>query len=623
MFDWIDAFAAPSPLDIVVLGMRLGPMELGGAAVAILAAAAYGLAAARARACAGGRLATLHSRPGDHGLYALMWTALIGFGALIVAGGLTGAVYLADGLTQAVAAAFPEMTEVARSALANDVSGAAAGDPASLAQITGDPAREALLADHMARANKRAWLVGGVAVALALLTVMITVGQINRDFRARNRSERLIRGLLAACAAAAIATTLGIVFSVVGRTAQFLGDYPIDPAHPVSALTGVLTRVGAFLTGLEWAPLDAVQDGALIPNDKIGAVPLFAGTLMITGVAMMIAGPIGLMAAVYLSDYASKRVRAVAKPLLEVLAGVPTVVYGFFAAITVAPAVRALSETNLPVLGPIGLWLGSAIMSLGAFVILWGLIALSRSANAFRVYGWIFAVVCALFALRILAFHDYSLGEAAVTGLIAFIMLMGVAVVVRSLAGGSLAQAAALRRISVWGAAAGCAGLFVYLILQGDAPASSESALAAGLVMGIMIIPFVSSLSDDIINATPQALRDGSLGLGATQAETITRVVLPTAMPGIVSALLLGVSRAVGETMIVVMAASMTTRLTANPLDSVTTVTVQIVALITGDTDAETASGPAYSLAFALIVATLLLNVIALRIVRKYRETYA
>ena len=222
---------------------------------------------------------------------------------------------------------------------------------------------------------------------------------------------------------------------------------------------------------------------------------------MITGIAMLVAVPIGLMAAVYLSDYAGPKVRACAKPLLEILAGIPTVVYGFFAAITVAPLIRGSGEA------------------------------------------------------------------------------LGLSV-------------------------------------------ASESALAAGLVMGIMIIPFISSLSDDVINAVPQSLRDGSYGLGATRAETITKVVLPAALPGIVSAILLGVSRAVGETMIVVMAAGQGANLTWNPLEAVTTVTVQIVALITGDTEADTAAGPAFALGFTLLCITLLLNMLALRIVQKYRMRY-
>lgn len=236
-------------------------------------------------------------------------------------------------------------------------------------------------------------------------------------------------------------------------------------------------------------------------SESVGAIPLFAGTLLITFIAMIIAVPVGLMAAIYLSDYASNTTRAWAKPLLELLAGIPTVVYGFFAAITVAPLIRSLGE------------------SIGLNV-------------------------------------------------------------------------------------------------------ASESALAAGVVMGIMIIPFISSLSDDVINAVPQSLRDGSYGLGATKAETIIKVILPAALPGIVSAVLLGISRAIGETMIVVMAAGQGANLTWSPLEAVTTVTVQIVALITGDTEADTAAGLAFALGFTLFCVTLMFNVIALRLVQKYRQRY-
>ncbi|TJV75948.1 MAG: phosphate ABC transporter permease subunit PstC, partial [Mesorhizobium sp.] len=243
-------------------------------------------------------------------------------------------------------------------------------------------------------------------------------------------------------------------------------------------------------------------EAGAVNQDIFGMVPLFAGTLLITFIAMLVAAPIGLMAAIYLSDYASKSVRAVAKPVLEILAGIPTVVYGFFAALTVAPYFRGIGE------------------SLGLNV-------------------------------------------------------------------------------------------------------ASESALAAGVVMGIMIIPFVSSLSDDVINAVPQSLRDGSAGLGATKSETIRKVVLPAALPGIVSAMLLAVSRAIGETMIVVMAAGLAANLTANPLEAVTTVTVQIVTLLVGDQEFDSAKTlAAFALGLVLFCITLTLNIVALRVVQKYREQY-
>ena len=229
---------------------------------------------------------------------------------------------------------------------------------------------------------------------------------------------------------------------------------------------------------------------------------MFAGTLLITAIAIGVAAPIGLMSAIYLSEYAGPRLRAVVKPLLEILAGIPTVVYGFFAALTIAPFFRGIGE---------------------------------------------------------------SIG-------------LGV---------------------------------------------SSESALAAGMVMGIMIIPFVSSLSDDVINAVPQSLRDGSAGLGATKSETIRKVIIPAALPGIVSALMLAISRAIGETMIVVMAAGLAANLTANPLEAVTTVTVQIVSLLVGDQEFDSAKTlAAFALGLVLFCVTLCLNIIALQVIRRYQEQY-
>ena len=258
-----------------------------------------------------------------------------------------------------------------------------------------------------------------------------------------------------------------------------------------------------FLFGLHWSPQIAIREDQLGQSGAFGAIPLFAGTAMITLIAMLVAVPIGLFSAIYLSEYAAPKFRTIAKPVLEVLAGVPTVVFGFFALLTVGPAIRAL----------------------------------------FTSLGF----------------------ESAVT----------------------------------------------------------QSALSAGLVMGVMIIPFISSLSDDVINAVPQSLRDGSYAMGATRSETVVHVVIPAALPGIFGAVLLAISRAIGETMIVVMAAGQGANLTANPLESVTTITVQIVALLTGDLEFE---GPktlsAFALGLTLFAVTLLMNVIALRVVQKYREKY-
>ena len=284
----------------------------------------------------------------------------------------------------------------------------------------------------------------------------------------------------------AIVTTVGIVLSVVFEAIRFFNAVP-----PFD-----------FLFGLKWSPQTAIREDQVGSSGAFGAVPLFAGTLLISAIAMVVAVPIGLMSAIYLSEYASPRVRNWIKPLLEVLAGIPTVVYGFFAALVVAPQLREIGES---------------------------------------------------------------------------------------------------------------VGLEV----------SSETALAAGLVMGVMIIPFVSSLSDDVINAVPQSLRDGAYGLGATRSEAIRQVVIPAALPGIVAGVLLAVSRAIGETMIVVMAAGLSANLTANPLQAVTTVTVQIVTLLVGDQEFDSPKTlAAFALGLVLFVVTLGLNFIALYVVRKYREQY-
>lgn len=327
-------------------------------------------------------------------------------------------------------------------------------------------------------------MVGTLLVALAGL--LYGWWRISPRFIARLVVEKVYSALLLACASIAILTTAGILLSVLFESMRFFSQVPITE----------------FLFGLEWSPqiaLRADQQGA---SGSFGAVPLFAGTLLIALIAMLVAVPVGLMAAIYLAEYAPHRVRARIKPILEILAGIPTVVYGFFAALTVAPLIR----------------------------------------------GW----------------------------------------------GQSL-------------------GLDV----------SSESALAAGLVMGVMIIPFVSSLSDDILHAVPQAMRNGSLAMGATRSETVKHVVIPAALPGIVAAILLAVSRAIGETMIVVMAAGLSANLTANPMESVTTVTVQIVTLLVGDQEFDSAKTlAAFALGLILFLVTLALNFFALHVVKKYREQY-
>ncbi len=327
-------------------------------------------------------------------------------------------------------------------------------------------------------------LFGLFVLAPCLMVLALSLCKRNRILR--NRIENVIKSFLIACACLAIITTVGIILSVVFESVRFFKIVPISE----------------FLFGLEWSPQTAIRADQVGSSGSFGAVPLFAGTFLITAIAMIVAVPLGLMSAIYLSEYAGGLTRTIGKPLLEILAGIPTVVYGFFAALTVAPLIR-------------------------------------RHAESF--------------------------------------------------------------------------GLDV----------SSESALAAGLVMGIMILPFISSLSDDVINAVPQSLRDGSYGLGATHSETIRKVVLPAALPGIVGSVLLAVSRAIGETMIVVMAAGLSANLTINPLESVTTVTVQIVTLLVGDQEFDSPKTlAAFALGLTLFIVTLMLNVFALYVVRKYREQY-
>lgn len=332
-----------------------------------------------------------------------------------------------------------------------------------------------------------------VALAIAVLAALggFFIGRrpLNRSFPARAYVEQTITALLFVCAAIAILTTVGIVLSLIYETIRFF-SLPDGPG------------VFEFLFGTDWN----AQTG-----QKFGAVPLFFGTLMIALLAMCVAVPVGLFAAIYLSEYASPRFRSWVKPILELLAGIPTVVYGFFAAALIAPLVRNLAQ-----------WVNSLPFTPDNFL-----------------------------------------------------------------------------------------------------AAQPTSALAAGLVMGVMIIPFVSSLSDDVINAVPQPLRDGALAVGATQSETIKQVVLPAAFPGIVAAVLLAMSRAIGETMIVVMAAGGRALITLDPTSDITTVTYQIVSLLTGDTAFDSARTiSAFALGFALFGITLLFNVIALRVVKRYREAY-
>lgn len=316
------------------------------------------------------------------------------------------------------------------------------------------------------------------ALAAAAATGFALFSKITPDFRARNVFEKITLSFLVICSAIAVLTTVGIVFSVLFETSRFFREVPIL----------------SFFTGITWAPTGSPP--------VFGFIPLLTGTLLITTIAMCVAGPLGLLAAIYMAEYASPAVRAIFKPVLEMLTGIPTVVLGFFAALTVAPFIR---DTG------------------------------------------------AIFGL----------------------------------------------------------------------PISGESALAAGIVIGMLLIPVISSLSDDVINAVPQSMRDGSYAMGATKSETIKRVILPAALPGIVSAFILAVSRAMGETMIVVMAAGLAANLTANPFSSVTTMTVQIAMLLVGDHEFDSAKTlAAFALGFVLFGFTLILNFIALRLVQKYKEQY-
>lgn len=325
-----------------------------------------------------------------------------------------------------------------------------------------------------------ATLVAVAGLALAVLGLGFALSRTAPGFRARNAVENMVKGLLILCSSIAILTTAGIVFSMLFETGNFFQQYPWQD----------------FFFGSTWSP----KFGG---GSQLGILPLVWGTMYISLIALAVSVPIGLFAAIYMSEYASPKLRGFAKPMIEVLAGIPTIVYGLFALITVGPMLR-----------------------------------------------------------------DY------------FAQPLGLG-------------------------------------------ASGSSVMTAGLVMGIMLIPFVSSLSDDIINAVPQSLRDGALGLGSTHSETIKKVVLPAALPGIVGAILLAASRAIGETMIVVMGAGAAAQMSLNPFEAMTTITVKIVSQLTGDTDfAAPETLVAFALGLTLFVVTLILNIIALYVVRKYREQY-
>lgn len=447
-------------------------------------AAAYYFGTKRAISVAGGRLhtKTLHSRPMYYGAYTALWAGIPALVLLLVWLAVRDTV-----ITSLVVASLPEALQAQP---ASDL-GLIVNDIKNL--VSGNFDRSDARPEILAAAEHFEALQATSRLAIAVLLICIAIAglafarrKIAPGLRARNRVETAVMVFLILSSTIAIFTTIGIVLSVMFEAYRFFQAIPFTD----------------FLFGTVWSPQTAIREDQVGASGAFGAIPLFAGTMLISFIAMVVAVPTGLMSAIYLSEYASERVRSIVKPVLEILAGIPTVVYGFFAALTVAPLVRTAGE------------------SIGLEV-------------------------------------------------------------------------------------------------------ASESALAAGMVMGIMIIPFVSSLSDDVINAVPQSLRDGAYGLGATRSETIRQVIIPAALPGIVGGVLLAVSRAIGETMIVVMAAGLAANLTANPLSAVTTVTAQIVTLLVGDQEFDSPKTlAAFALGLMLFVVTLALNVVALVVVRRYREQY-
>lgn len=471
-------------------------------ALALFSGATFFAARRKAVAAAGGKIVNLHSLPGYYGGFVALWVGVPAALIVLLAAGFGGR--LEAGLIRtSPPAAVQAMTGQQQDVFFDDARAVGHGGRPSETLYEG--AQKQALDTTAAKAKSLEQMIsyGALAAAavVALAGIFIAYPKVRPDFRARNRVEGWIAGLFVLCSVTAVLTTVGIVGSLAWESWRFFQAVsPID-----------------FLFGLEWNPQIAMRADQYANKGAFGAVPLFVGTFLIMIIAMAVAAPIGLFSAIYLSEYAAPWTRSVVKPLLEILAGVPTVVYGFFAALTVGPLFRGFFN------------------GLGALMI-----------------------------------------------------------------GGPLD------------------GLGQYL-----AQVQNQMALVAGAVMGIMLIPFVSSLSDDIINSVPQSLRDGSLAMGATRSETVKKVVLPAALPGIMAALLLAISRAVGETMIVTMAAGLQAKTTINPLDTVTTVTVQIVTLLTGDQEFDSAKTlSAFGLGLTLFAVTLTLNIVALRIVQKYREQY-
>lgn len=453
--------------------------------VICLIVAGYYIGVSRAKAIKPATLSKLpeqkmHSLPGFHGTYVALWCGIPSLVLLLAWWALEPAVLstmLEQDLSAEVTALSSDKLELLKSSIRRAAKNKNALIPENLLPVV--ESYKALVS--VTNISGMVLIIAG-----AILGLFFSQKKIAKRFTARHQVEKIFSVIMLLSSLVAVLTTFGVVISLIFETYRFFG----------------MVSFTEFMFGLHWSPQIALRDDQVASSGSFGAVPIFAGTLLITAIAMFIAVPIGLFSAIYMSEYATPKFRTWAKPLLEILAGIPTVVYGFFAALSVAPILRS-----------------------------WGF----------------------EFGLKI----------------------------------------------------------------------SSESAMAAGVVMGVMIIPFVSSLSDDVINAVPQTMRDGSYALGATKGETIKLVLLPAALPGIVSSILLATSRAIGETMIVVMAAGLAANLTANPFQAVTTVTVQILTLLVGDQEFDSPKTlAAFALGFVLFVITLALNILALKIVNKYREKY-
>ncbi|MEQ8822932.1 MAG: phosphate ABC transporter permease subunit PstC [Filomicrobium sp.] len=482
----------------------------------VAAAVAYFLSMAKARSSVDGEVSKLHSRVGYYGSYAAVWTLLP---ALLISFFWTAAepTVIRGLVEQDLPASVKSQPAALQSLTLGRISSVAEGlpklsaeefktiekarlgfspmsDAQSLLQEKGvvlgstpEPFIISAAYDQVIYKQNSRWLITGLATALALLGLAYAYFRIQPRLQARNTVENVILGVLIAASTVAILTTVGIVASVLWETIHFFQSVPPADFFFGTVWDPRFTSVGRELSGAE---------------GQFGLIPLLWGTLFISFVALLVAVPIGLFAAIYMSEYAGPKLRGFAKPVLEILAGIPTIVYGLFALIVFGPFLRDTGE----------------------------MVGLSIAAS---------------------------------------------------------------------------------------------SVLTAGVVMGIMIIPFVSSLSDDIISSVPQALREGSYGLGATKSETIKKVVLPAALPGIVGAVMLAASRAIGETMIVVLAAGIAANLTLNPFEPVTTITVKIVSQLTGDLEFNSPQTlVAFALGLTLFVITLALNIYALYIVRKYREQY-